>query len=321
LARDDALLLFDRETGLNVLCDGPEYLGLRQRCPRVVQFGLTNRCNLTCHFCSRDVAAPSEWTAASALDFLRDLADWGVLEVAFGGGEPLVFPGFADLVDRLHAETPLAVHLTTNGLRLGPAMLARLAGKVGQVRLSLYDDNNWRQRVRLLATSAVRFGVNYLVTPDRLLDVALVVLELVDLGCLDVLLLSYNGHDPTLHLRPEEVDRLDETVAHLAGALAGRARICVDVCWGSRLVRAPRLFEDGDCGAGRDFLVVTSDRRVMPCSFHQGARRIRSVGDLQRIWAETADSQAAAAMPGCARTADFGLSALGPVPVAFGARR
>jgi hypothetical protein len=48
------LLLFDRESGTNVLCDGPETAHLRQRAPRVVQFGITNACNLACSFCSRD---------------------------------------------------------------------------------------------------------------------------------------------------------------------------------------------------------------------------------------------------------------------------
>jgi hypothetical protein len=56
---DGALLLFDRDSGLNALCDGPETAELRQIAPRVVQFGITNRCNLACSFCSRDLAAES----------------------------------------------------------------------------------------------------------------------------------------------------------------------------------------------------------------------------------------------------------------------
>jgi organic radical activating enzyme len=117
------LLLFDRETGRNVLCDGPEFTGLRQRCARVVQFGITNRCNLACEFSSRDLTMASSWTAPSAFAFLSDLAERGVLEAAFGGGEPFVFPGFVELVERLHAETPLGVNITTNGLKLRPAVL------------------------------------------------------------------------------------------------------------------------------------------------------------------------------------------------------
>src|SRR5262245_11177603 len=107
---DGALLLFDRASGTNALCDGPETAHLRQRAPRVVQFGITNACNLACAFCSRDQEAASDWTPEEAFRVLAELAACGVLEVAFGGGEPWAFPGFAELVCRLHDETPLAVN-------------------------------------------------------------------------------------------------------------------------------------------------------------------------------------------------------------------
>ena len=320
-ALDDAVLLFDRLTGLNVLCDGPEFVGLRQVCPRVVQFGITNRCNLACEFCSRDLTAESGWTAESAFSFLRDLADRGVLEVAFGGGEPFVFPGFVDLVLRLHAETPLAVNITTNGLRLRPDVLARIASSVGQLRLSMYDDNDWRTRVAELANSDVRFGVNYLVTPRRLPELEMVVLELVDLGCTDILLLSYNGADAGLHLGTDDLGHLDEAVDLLASALAGRARICLDVCWGSRLERAPRLFDDGDCGAGREFIVVTSDRHVMPCSFHDLSIPIETVDDVIAVWEGTARARPPSTLPGCARVPGFGIDMDRSIPVSIGGPR
>src|SRR6185369_15616796 len=86
---DGALLLFDRDTGLTALCDGPETAHLRQRAPRVVQLGITNACNLACAFCCRELEAASEWTVESAFTLLAGLDRAGVLEVAFGGGEPL----------------------------------------------------------------------------------------------------------------------------------------------------------------------------------------------------------------------------------------
>src|SRR5262245_53244074 len=97
---DGALLLFDRESGTNVLCDGCETAHFRQKSPRVVQFAITNQCNLACSFCSRDLEARSDWTLDDAFRFLNGLADAGVLEVAFGGGEPWSFPEFSELVRR-----------------------------------------------------------------------------------------------------------------------------------------------------------------------------------------------------------------------------
>ena len=63
-------------------------------------------------------------------------------------------------------------------------------GKLGELRLSIYDDNDWRRTTRLLAAEGVRFGVNLLVLPERLPALEALVLEIVALGCTDVLLLS-----------------------------------------------------------------------------------------------------------------------------------
>jgi MoaA/NifB/PqqE/SkfB family radical SAM enzyme len=308
---DGALLLFDRESGTNVLCEGPETAHVRQQAPRVVQFGITNRCNLACSFCSRDLEAQSGWTAEAAFGMLAGLAEAGVLEVAFGGGEPWAFPGFAGLVRRLYDETPLAVSFTTNGLALTRARLDAIRGCYGQCRLSLYDDNDWPTTVALLADADARFGVNYLVTPARLADLEAVVLRLVGLGCRDVLLLSYNGREAALHLDALQSRELAERTHLLARAITGRASLKLDVCWGDRLESVPRLFARKDCGAGREFLVLTSDRHVMPCSFHHQKVAVGTASDVMAIWRDHRDLLTAPShIPGCARAPGFGLDRL-----------
>ncbi len=307
-ALDGALLLFDRNTGLNALCEGVETLHLRRRAPRVLQFAITNRCNLACEFCSRVQTASSEWTSESAFDVLSDFARAGVLEVAFGGGEPWAFPGFTELLCRLHDETPLAVSVTTNGLALTASRIASVRGRVGQIRLSLYDDNDWPARVSLLAESGVRFGINYLVTPRRLPELEATLLRLVDLGCRDLLLLSYKGEDLSLHLSAAESASLARRTEVLQRALAGRARFKLDICWGERMEPVSRLFRPGDCGAGLDFLVITSDRRLMPCSFHHLAIPFADVDEALAIWrGRRSELLTSARSPGCARAPEYGL--------------
>lgn len=301
-ALDGALLLFDRDTGFNALCEGEATAHLRQRAPRMVQFGLTNSCNLSCAFCSRDVNAKSEWTASEVVGILSGLADRGVLEVAFGGGEPWLFPNFSDLICRLYDTTPLAVNVTTNGVALTEQGLARIRGKYGQLRLSLYDDNGWRQRVSMLSAEGARFGVNLLVTPSRLRELESTVLELCRLGCSDVLLLSYNGYDLSMHLSSAETEDLASRVSILARALSRRCLLKLGVCWGEQMQSIPRLFHKGDCGAGKDFIVLTSERKVQPCSFHQLAISVRTADDIMTIWAnEQSELGRAAVLPGCAR--------------------
>jgi MoaA/NifB/PqqE/SkfB family radical SAM enzyme len=141
-ALDNAALLFDRDRGLNILLPGQSE---RRQAPRVLQIGLLTPCNLTCSFCYRDQSAPSRLTADFLLNLLSEAAQWGVLEVAFGGGEPLLFRGFPELVRRLHDTTPLGINFTTNGTLLTPDVLAQLSGAVSEIRVSAYPDNHYRR--------------------------------------------------------------------------------------------------------------------------------------------------------------------------------
>src|SRR5262249_1381853 len=235
---------------------------------------------------SRDPDADSAWTSDEAFEILADLARAGVLEVAFGGGEPFAFRGFESLVVRLYDETPLAVHVTTNGLLATRARLRALKGKFGELRLSLYANNDWRRTISLFVEEGVRFGTNLLVLPERLPALEALVLEIVALGCCDVLLLSYNGPDRALHLAPTQSADLADRVATLHRALFGRARIGLSVCWGDRMAPVPQCLERSGCGAGRDFVVITSDKRMMPCSFHCLSFPVRTAADVLAAWNE-----------------------------------
>ena len=303
---DGALLAFDRNSGLSALCDGPATGHLKQRAPRVVLFGITNRCNFSCGYCSRSLDAASSWTAPEAFDVLSGLAERGVMEVAFGGGEPLAFPGFDSLVQRLHDETPLAVGFTTNGALLNEQRLSLMSGKVSQIRVSLHTDQEkaaWRA-LRMLSASSVRFGVNVLVTPDVLLRFEDLVFDLLALGCRDLLLLSYNGPDSAMHLDSEQALDLGRRVAILAPALAARLRFGLGGCWGDRLGAVARLETRTGCGAGTDFITVTSDRRVQACSFHHQSFPVRTADDVIDVWRAQRSALAAPAdVRGCTRLA------------------
>ena len=307
-ALDGALLCFDRTTGLSALCEGPETAHLHMRAPRVVQFAITNACNLACTFCSRDEDARSAWTVDEAFDILRELDHAGTLEVAFGGGEPLVFKGFVQLVERLYRETRLAVSLTTNGTRLDETTVEALRPVVGQIRLSVYDDVDHRPILARLVRHRVRFGVNWLVTPARLANISGFVFDLVAAGCRDILLLSYNGPDRTMHLDANQSRELAQQIQLLHRALGKRVTIKLDVCWGERMDAVPRLFGNRACPAGREFIVITSDKRVAPCSFHHSSFPIQRADDVLHVWQNESMTLATPAKdPGCARSPNCGL--------------
>jgi hypothetical protein len=261
-------------------------------------FGITNDCNLSCAFCSRDQSRASRWTVESAFEVLRDLASAGVLEVAFGGGEPFVFPGFAALVARLHDETPLALNVTTNGTQLDHATWAPFAGRFGQVRVSIYGDTVWRRCAELFVATGQRWGANILVDDAACAALPAVLEDLAAAGCHDVSLLGYVG-EPARLLSPGSRRRIAEV------ALASPLPCRISVCFGSSL-DVPRLVagfdNDGDCGAGNDFISVTPDQRVQSCSFQGGGFAGTTAAEILTVWRTRRATLALPALrSGCAR--------------------
>jgi hypothetical protein len=306
-ALDGAVVFFDRATGDNVLFRGPGLARVRRRAPRVVHFGLSSACDLRCAFCFRDPKLASRWTADSVVAWARAFAEAGALEVAFGQGEPLLFPKFPALVRALHESTALGVSFTTNGTRLTDAVLDELAGAYGQLRLSYYDDNEPLARVRSLARRGERFGVNLLVTPANLGRLEATAGALVDAGCGDLLLLSYNGPDPARHLGPGDDRRLGRALLALHARHGARLALKLSVCFGRRLPEVPQLRPWGDdCGAGGEFVALDSARRLSPCSFHQGAAAVGSAAEALALYRRARGERPAAGVRGCARGAADG---------------
>ena len=303
---DGGLLTFDRAAGRYLLVRGPSLADQRVQAPRSIQVGLLTPCNLRCAFCYRDTAAASRLSADFLVGLLQDAARWGVLEVSFGGGEPLLFPGLAAMLRELHRTTALGLNLTTNGVLLSDARLAELADVVGQIRVSAYADNHYRETLR--RTRSLRTGLNLLVTPANVDRVEALVVDALGCGADDVLLLGYKGSDPALLLGAAARERLREALQRLQGLPIG-----LDICLYPHFSELPHLFLRHDCGAGDDFLVITPDRAVQACSF--GAARIpfSTFDELQAIYARLRAARPAAEVGGCTRACFSGQAPAPPV--------
>lgn len=295
-ALDGAMLYFQPRSGLHIRLRNAATRPCQRQAPRVVMFGLTNVCNLRCGFCSRDAQAPSLWTQESAYQTLRDLAAAGVLEVAFGGGEPLLFKGFATLVQRLHADTPLALNLTTNGHRVSDALWQALQGGIRMARLSIYPDTDYARIAQVWQRHGQRWGANVLVDDAALPTLPALLHRLAELGAADVSLLTYVGEPQRL---------LGLAGRRQLQAIARQAPLpCrLSVCAGD--MGLPALssgFTQGDCGAGRDFIAVTPDQRVHACSFAAASWPARNAADVLHAWrARQAALRQPSPRSGCAR--------------------
>jgi mycofactocin radical SAM maturase len=97
--------------------------------PICLTWELTYACNLACTHClsSSGRRDPRELTTAEAKVVIDELERMQVFYVNIGGGEPTLRPDFWDLVEYATAHH-VGVKFSTNGIRITPAVAARLAG-------------------------------------------------------------------------------------------------------------------------------------------------------------------------------------------------
>src|SRR5262249_181193 len=131
------LHFYDRITGLHILADEVRIpVEDRDEGPEVISIAVTNVCDLSCAFCyapkTRDMLSVPE-----IIHWCRELDQLGTLEVAFGGGEPTLFPGLAEVCRNIWSETRLGISITTHGQHLNEELWKKLKGFVSVVRVSI----------------------------------------------------------------------------------------------------------------------------------------------------------------------------------------
>jgi MoaA/NifB/PqqE/SkfB family radical SAM enzyme len=106
----------------------PSYL---PQAPLKVYFDMTYRCNLACRHCitnsSPFVDVTPELKTERILEVIDELAAIGVLEIAVGGGEPMVHPDWAIIFKHI-TDLGLNLIVTTNGLLVNEKNLEILRG-------------------------------------------------------------------------------------------------------------------------------------------------------------------------------------------------
>ncbi|HUI07531.1 MAG TPA: radical SAM protein [Verrucomicrobiae bacterium] len=105
--------------------------GLQLRRPERLVFETSSRCNCRCPICEASEDRPGRLRGCMEWDLFIGLADEAVrlrpaMVCLHAGGEPLLHPRIADMVQELHHRN-LLTHLCTNGLLLTPEMAGRLA--------------------------------------------------------------------------------------------------------------------------------------------------------------------------------------------------
>jgi radical SAM protein with 4Fe4S-binding SPASM domain len=119
------------------------YFGIRKPlsicAPFLVVWDFTHKCNLSCKHCysNSGVRSETELTTEEALSVVDQLADFGVIALAFSGGEPLSRKDFFE-VARHAVKRGLYVSVATNGTLLTKETVRKLKqAKINYVEVSI----------------------------------------------------------------------------------------------------------------------------------------------------------------------------------------
>ena len=119
------------------------YFGIRKPlsiyAPFLVVWDFTHKCNLSCKHCysSSGAAHEAELTTKEALEVVDQLADSGVIALAFSGGEPLSRKDFFEVASHA-SERGLYVSVATNGTLLTKENVKKLKqAKINYVEVSI----------------------------------------------------------------------------------------------------------------------------------------------------------------------------------------
>jgi organic radical activating enzyme len=224
-----------------------------------ISIELTNACQKACWFCYNSSRADGEtlWTVDELLEFIGSCAAGSVRAVSFGGGEPLQFAGWQELLAELRGV--LFRSLTTNGLPLRNSRCfdQLVAAAPDKVHISIHFPDRQEEvdrvieQVTALAVAGIRSGVNLLVSRSQLAACELAAQRLRDHGI---------GNDRIVYLPMRMADTPSPAdVARVAGG-PFQSMTCLSACG-----RSPR------------FCSIGWNKTVAWCSYTRSRRRLTSL--------------------------------------------
>lgn len=154
--------IYDRITGTHVLMD--EIITPSEKIhigPRVMSIALTNLCDSHCYFCYAPKTLDS-LKPEYVYDLCQAMDTIGVLEVAFGGGEPTLYPDLSNLCKDIWNSTNLGISITTNGNNLTRKLIDDFVGNISIVRFSIDAMEPLYSQIRGHSISGIVDRISYI---------------------------------------------------------------------------------------------------------------------------------------------------------------
>lgn len=276
------------------------------KAPLYVAWEITQRCNARCVHCysssSPDAPTATDLTTQEALGLIDELADAGVLVLAFSGGEPMLRRDWPVLVDRA-VRRGLSVNVGTNGstiTRQTAHLLKDLGVKSVTVSIDSHraaEHDDFRQldglfdkatrAIQMLSDVGVRVVVGYTPTRRNQQDGRAIIELAIRLGAEAVNLSEYvpAGRGATdLALEPEALRGLLEQWIAWRDELQDTITLIWHDCRVGMLVPESERRDYVGCGAGRLLARILPDGTFTPCVFLPTAIGKYPESSFSEIW-------------------------------------
>ena len=242
----------------------------------IAHLEISNRCNMDCKYCYTGVKSKDELTLAQWMEIIDKLADYGIFQVSFGGGEPTMYPYMVELGEYVRSKG-LNLGMTTNGSKLHemPLIWPKLKELFNQINVS------WHQNVDTVSTALkvlkeldIKAGINYCFSKDMAKDNH-TVKSLARTWNAEVLYLAYK---PVIG---DYNNLIEPDVVYSAAKEASDEGLKV-------AVDGPCA---GECMMKKRFIDVDHLGNVFPCSFVRKSMGNLLENNLHDIWASRGEQE------------------------------
>lgn len=275
--------------------------------PFFVQYSLLNGCNARCVYCNSPDRADHPLTRDQHLAILREFARLGAVRIKFLGGEPLLSPDIAALIDEVQ-RFGMRAAMVTNGFLIPERF--ETVRKLDEIVISIdgSEEAHDRQRgpgswkkvmrgIELCAKEGLDFFLTAVVTrrsADQipwLLDAASRFGVMVNFQIPQFNEEMYGAQARSWMPDPDEIRRI---VSEIIAAKEGGAPVLFTslsyrrtLSWPDfGLERVERPGERSPCTAGRYFLQMEPNGDIYPCVLHVGTfQPMNAARDgVERAW-------------------------------------
>ncbi len=254
--------------------------------PETLHWAVTYQCDKNCPDCytGRFSYSKKELETGQALKLIDKVADWGVFQLAIGGGEPFLRKDLLEILS--HAKTRgLSVHVTTGNLDIDPLLLKSVCPLLNNLQLGIQPDDiigqhsqKSIQQIQNLFTAIQGFGItpgaNLFLTKSSLEQLENLIKIFMDIGFNRIILLRYKPPESIEQWKREnpDINQLKGLYQKINNIIKEYPQLNIRIDCALSFVQrnltkelASHLGIKG-CVAGDRILAVTPDGSVYPCS-------------------------------------------------------